>query len=133
MKTQFFGSALVITSSLKLEEIKTVAKYQPESLTLWDKDEDGNKEPVFSVLYVKGTNGTINEQGAIFSKASPEGFAQITELVSLPADTDPKEYVADNYGKALLSLAKFEEYFPAVVEELNATREAIMDGVEVVG
>lgn len=133
MKTQFFGSALVITSSLKLEEIKTVAKYQPESLTLWDKDEDGNKEPVFSVLYVKGTNGTINEQGAIFSKASPEGFAQITELVSLPADTDPKEYVADNYGKALLALAKFEEYFPAVVEELNATREAIMDGVEVVG
>lgn len=133
MKTQFFGSALVITSSLKLEDIKTVKKYQPGSLTLWDKDEDGNKTPVFSVLYKKDCNGAINEQGAIFAKESPEGFAQITELVSVPADTDPKEFVADNYGKALLALAKFEEYFPAVIDELNENRTKIMDGVEVVG
>lgn len=133
MKTQFFGSALVITSSLKIEDVKTVAKYQPESLILWDKDEDGNKEPVFSVLYMKDCNGAINEQGAIFSKESPEGFAQITELVTVPADKDVKEFVADNYGKALLALQKFEDYFPAVIDELNETRAKIMDGVEVVG
>lgn len=133
MKTQIFGSALVITSSIKLEDIKTVNKYQRDSLTLWDKDEDGNKTPVFSVLYKKDSKGTINEQGAVFSKESPDGYAQITEIVDIPKDKDPKDFVADEYGKALLALQKFEDYFPAVIDELNETRTKIMDGVEVVG
>lgn len=133
MKTQIFGSALVITSTIKLEDIKTVAKYQPESLVLWDKDEDGNKEPVFTALYLKDTAGAITPEGAVFSKESPDGFAQITEIVEIPKDKDPQEFVADNYGKALLGLSKYEDYFPGVIEELNATRERIMSGVEVVG
>lgn len=133
MKTQLFGSALVITSSIKLEDIKTVKKYNEKALTLYEKDEDGDKQPVFTALYKKDCDGTITENGAVFSKESPDGFAQITELVNIPKDTDPEDWIADNYGKALIGLAKYEEYFPAIIDELNATREKVKAGIEVVG
>lgn len=133
MKTTITGTACVITSALKLEDLKLLAKYNPSALTLYEKDEDGNKEPFFSVFVKPGCPGSINENGAVFGKASPEGFAQITMIVDAPADADLKEVVAEKCGKGLLKMAKFEEAIPAAVEALKAEKASILDSIEVVG
>ena len=41
------GDAVIVTSTMKLEDIKTIAKYRPKALTLMG-GEDG-KEPIFAV------------------------------------------------------------------------------------
>ena len=131
MKTTIIGSACVITSSVKLDDIKTLAKYKPNALTVWEKDEDDVKVPVFMAAVKEGFEGTIGENGAIFGKASPDGYAQITMLISAPKDADLKEFVAEKCGAGLLKLAKWEETVPAVIEELNAQKVAILDAIEV--
>lgn len=133
MKTSILGSAVVITSAIKLDDLKLVKKYKPEALTVWEKDEDGVKEPVFSASVFDGEEGTINECGVVFGKANPDGFAQITMLVKAPADKDIKELVADSIGGGLMKLKAFEEYLPGVVDTLNAEHEAILGSIEVAG
>ena len=133
MKTSILGSACVITSDIKLSDLKLVKKYKPEALTVWEKDEDGIKTPVFTAYVEEGEEGAINDCGVVFGKANPDGFAQITMLVKAPADKDVKEFVADSIGSGLMKLKAFEEYIPGVVEALNAEHEAILGSIEVAG
>ena len=130
MKTVITGTACVVTSAVKFEDYKLLAKYAPETLTAWEKDEEGVKTPVFSVFVKPGDAGSINENGAIFGKASPDGFAQITMIIDAPADEDLKDVVAETKGKGLLKLAKFEEGIPAAVSALKAEKAAILDAIE---
>lgn len=131
MKTTILGSACVITSSVKFDDLKTLAKYKPNALTVWEKDEDGVKTPVFMAAVKEGFEGTVGENGAIFGKASPEGYAQITMLVNAPKGADLKEFVAEQCGTGLLKLAKWEETVPAVIDALNADKAAVLDAIEV--
>ena len=134
MKTSILGSAVVITSDIKLSDLKLVKKYKPEALTVWEKDEDDIKTPVFSAYVEEGEEGAINTNGVVFGKANPDGYAQITMLVKkVPEGKDIKEVVADSIGAGLMKLAKFEEYLPGVVEALNAEHEAILNSIEVAG
>jgi len=132
MKTNILGSAIVITSAVKLDDIKTIKKYKPEALTVWEKDEDGIKTPVYTCEVKPGYEGNLGENGAVFGKASPEGYAQITMIAKIPEDKEPEDFVADTCGKALLKLAKWEEAIPAVIEQLNADRDAVLASIEVI-
>lgn len=130
MKTTILGSAAVITSAVKLEDIKTLAKYDPKALTMWEKDEDDVKIPVFSVVVKDGAEGAICDNGAIFGKESTEGFAQITMLTKVPKSSNPKDFVAEELGGALLKLAAWEETVPAVIADINARKEAVLASIE---
>ena len=46
------GEAVVVTSSMKLEDLETIAKYRPEALTL--KGGEDGKEPIFAISITKG-------------------------------------------------------------------------------
>ena len=126
-KVTVAGDAIVITSTLPLEDIKTVAKYRPKELTLYG-GEDG-KEPLFAI----GVGfESINQFGINFSTAArTEGKeAQIT--VSLPRDTkEPKDYISDTYGAALIALGKLEEKLPGVIAEIEAEKAAIQANIEI--
>ena len=76
------GDAVVITSALKLEDIKTIAKYNPKALTLMG-GEDG-KEPIFAIGVTNGP-GSINDVGASFGRESydDEKLAVITMVTVL--------------------------------------------------
>ena len=52
------GDAIVVTSAMKLEDIKTIEKYRPNALTLMGS-EDG-KEPIFAIGTTEGC-GNINQ------------------------------------------------------------------------
>ena len=47
-KIMVAGDAVVVTSDMKLEDIKLVKKYRPEALTLFE-GEGEEKEPVFKI------------------------------------------------------------------------------------
>ena len=57
------GDAVVVTSAMKLEDIKTIEKYRPKELVL--KGGEDGKEPIFGVGTTHGA-GSINAVGASF-------------------------------------------------------------------
>ncbi len=123
------GDAVVITSALKLEDIKTIAKYSPKALTLMGGD-DG-KEPIFAIGVTNGP-GSINDVGASFGRESydDEKLAVIT-MVTNGATGNVKEWVADRIGGAIMKLNALEAKLPAVLEELAGQKAAVMEAITV--
>ena len=126
--TKIVGNAAVITSTLKLEEIKKVEKSARKDALILKGGEDG-KTPVFRVGTGFG-DGTINAVGAEFANASRDGgYAQITLLI--PSDVEnAKKYVADKYGAALTNLAKVEEKLPEVISVIDAEYAALLETID---
>ena len=123
------GDAIVLTSELKLEDIKLVRKYQPKALTIYG-EKDGKEYPEFSIGAYNG-EGCITKDGITFGRASREGgFAQIT--LKMPEDDgDPKEVVADLIGGAVMKLRYLEGVIPDVIEDIEHEREAMLDMIEI--
>lgn len=123
------GDAVVVKSTLKLEEIQTVEKYRPNELVL--KGGEDGKEPIFAVGTTTGV-GNINEFGASFGSASHDDEKLATITLSATGITgDVKEWVADRIGGALVNLRKLEEKLPEVLEAIAAERTAIMSDISV--
>jgi len=121
------GDAVVITSELKLEDIKTVEKYRPKALVLLG-GEDG-KEPVF---VIGAGAGNINQYGAEFCGEARDGSGKACITLVMGGNTDDvKAAVADKFGAALVNIGKLEASIPAVLEEIKAEREAIMANISV--
>ena len=128
-KITIVGDAVVVTSTLKLEEYKTIEKYRPNALTLMG-GEDG-KEPVFHVS-VSGS-GVINQDGASFVSAThgEYGYATIT-MCACTESHDIKEWAADKLGAAIINLNKLEAQLPAVLDEINREKAEVMSNISVV-
>ncbi len=126
-KITIVGDAVVVTSTLKLEDLKLVGKYQPDALVL--KGGENGKEPIFAVK--AGTNPELGKFGAVFTGATRDdnGFATIT--LKAPEGEGLKEKVADLYGCALVNIGKLEEALPTVVDEINAQKESILGQISV--
>ncbi len=129
-KITITGQAVVVTSALKLEDIKTLKKYRPDALVL--KGGEDGKEPVF--MLAAGTMPEINQYGVCFTEESrnEDKLATLTIVTDYRGDKI-EEHVADRYGIAIANLNKLEAVLPGVLEEVKAEREAIMDNITVVG
>lgn len=125
------GDAVVVTSAMKLEDLRTIAKYRPEALIL--KGGEDGKEPVFAVSVTKG-NGEINKYGASFGSESHDDakLATITMTAGCADGEDIKEFVADCIGSAIIDLGNLEETLPSVLEEIIAEKAMVMDSISVV-
>ncbi len=124
------GDAVIFTSSLKLNDIKTVAKYRPDELVL--KGGENGKEPIFAVSAAEGT-GKINQYGVTFTQETRDGakLATLTVLAKGVGDGGMKEWVADQYGKALIYLNKLEAKLPGVLAEISAEKDSVMRNITV--
>lgn len=124
------GDAVVVTSSLKLEEIRTVEKYRPNELVL--KGGEDGKEPIFAIGVTDGC-GNINEVGASFGREThdEEKLASITMCTGAGITGDIKEWVAERIGGAIIKLNKLEEKLPAVLEEIEAENAEVMSNITV--
>lgn len=121
VKVTVAGDAMVVTSAIKFDDLKTVEKYRPEALTL--KGGKDGKEDIFKVGTTKGA-GSINTYGVSFKESRGDGhFAQIT--VMLPSVDDVKEYISDKYGVAIINLGAIEESLPSVVAGINEEKARI--------
>lgn len=128
------GDAAVIKSSMKFEELKTIAKYRAKALTLMG-GEDG-KEEIFRVdVGCPGESGNINKYGAVFNGESldGQGYATLTmSILGRPTDKDVKDYIADALGEALINLNALEAKLPAVLGEIAAQKEQVLANVSVI-
>lgn len=127
-KVTIVGQAVVVTSEMALEDIKTIKKHRPDALTL--KGGEDGKEPVFALSVGEGK---INKYGASFNEATRDEAkkATLTMTTSYNGD-DIENFVLDELGGAISYLNKLEETLPAVVEEINAERNAIKANIAVV-
>lgn len=124
------GDAVVVTSSLKLEDIRTIDKYRPKELIL--KGGEDGKEPIFAIGVTDGC-GNINEVGASFGREThdDEKLASITMCTGVGATGDIKAWVADRIGSAIINLNKLEDKLPAVLEEIEAEKAEVMSNITV--
>ena len=128
-KTKIFGDSVVITSSVKLADLKNVAKYAPKALTL--KGGEDGKEEIFLVCVGQSGSGSINEWGATFAPATRDAEGKATITMMIPASVEKaKEWMVENFGSALMNLAKVEEKLPEVIAQIAADKKAVEDSIE---
>ena len=100
------GDAVVVTSAMKLEDIKTIEKYRPKELVL--KGGEDGKEPIFGVGTTHGA-GSINAVGASFGSETRDDDKLACITLFLDGVTgDVKDWVADRLGAAIINLNKLE-------------------------
>lgn len=131
-KVTVTGNAVVITSSIKFEDMKIIKKYRPDALVLY-KGEGKEKEAIFKIGIGAGGNGDLNKYGATFCGAThDDAKLGVITLVHEFDGEDIKEEVSDFLGTSILNLNKLEAALPAAVEEIVAEKAAIMENVTLV-
>lgn len=131
-KIRTIGAAVVFTSDVKLEDIKFLAKYDPEALKLY-KGEGKEKELEF-VAAIGGEAGKVNAYGVEFAKTTndPDGKAQVTLMKTFGGKSgdELKGEIADAYGVAIKKLGELEATIPAALEKVKADRAAVIAQIE---
>jgi hypothetical protein len=123
------GSAIVLKSSVKFEELKTVEKYNKNALALTDPE---TNEVYFAIGTTTG-KGNINQFGVSFDTESRDTDKVACLTLEAPAgNVDLKEWIADKVGPALGYLNKIEETIPAALEKIAESRNEIMQSIEIV-
>ena len=118
------GNAFIVTSSAKLEDLRTIKKLRPKALELYEGT-GSEKKIVFAIGLTEKSAGHLNENGATFSPcASKDGNATITYNFT-GETTDIAAEVHDKFGLALLRLNTLEATFESVLEEIKADAEKI--------
>ncbi|MEG1554000.1 MAG: hypothetical protein RRZ64_06515 [Rikenellaceae bacterium] len=131
-KINVIGDALVVTSTMKMEDIKLLQKRQNEALVLKEENEQGELIPVFKVSY--GEKPILGTYGATFSGVARDGSGNATLTLGLPHGiSDVKQYIADEYGKALHCLNFLESCIATKITEYKKQEEKIMEQIVVEG
>lgn len=128
-KVLIAGDAMVITSSRTLEEIKTLEKYMPKALSLYEQDETGKAVEVFKVGSTEGA-GNINKFGASFGSASHDGNGYATITVIIPEGVeDAVAYASERVGYSVVKLNQVEEQFTNALSVVNAQKEEVLSNI----
>lgn len=123
------GDAAVITSSMKLEDIRLIKKYRPKALFL--KGGEDGKEDIFGIDVTDGS-GSVGKYGISFGKATRDDDKLAIVTVDI-ADCvgDIKEYITDKYGAILVNLNKLEAQLPAILDEVAAEKAEIASNISI--
>ena len=122
------GDAVVIVSSMKLEDLKKIQASKPDALVL--KDKDGNQEFAVST----GCHGEAGKYGVIFNAESNDGSGLACVTVARPAlaeDETIEDAIVDAYGAAITQLNAVEAGLPEVLKEIDKARAEIKSQVTV--
>ena len=122
------GDAMVVESAATLETLKTLEKYRPKALTLFDED---GKTEIFKVGTTTGTGG-IGAYGASFgSSAKNEGKKAIITTVIPAGVTDAEAYAEEAVGVAIIYLSRVEAQFAAALESVEAEKATVRESITV--
>ena len=131
-KIVIVGDAMVVTSAKTLEAIKTLEKYKPKALCLFDKDEESGKMvEVFRVASAKG-EGSINQYGASFGSVTHDEAKNATITMQIPANTENVEaYAYEKLGAAIAMLNRVEAQIDGAVQAVAQEKEAFKQNITV--
>lgn len=128
-KIKIIGDAMAVISSCTLEDIRTLEKYSPKSLSLYETNDEGHKEEVFRVASTTG-KGSINQYGASFSSTTHDEEKRAVITLCIPQDVeDAKEYAADQVGYAVMKLNQVEEQIPSALRQVEAERSEVLANI----
>lgn len=131
-KITIAGDSIVVTAGVTLATLKSLEKYRPKALYLYDYDDDGNRTEAFRVA--TGTNGIINGNGAVFASETHDDAKLATITMAIPAGTaDAVEYAADKLGRALTMLNEVEAGIAEAVAEVEEEKRKVRELIQVVG
>jgi hypothetical protein len=125
---KILGDAAVVTSTLKVSDIKKLITFSPKSLDLVDAE---TKEPIFGVR-LGLANGSLNAHGVTYNGENARGFATATLFIPV-GTTKKKDYITEIYGNAILTLNKAEESIIAATATVEADIAAINGAITVEG
>ena len=126
-KITVVGDAVIVTSSMKLEDLKTIQKYRPQALVL--KGGEDGKEAIFRLGVTEGV-GNINKYGAEFTGEARDGSGLATITLECTAgNNDIKNVIVDEIGYPVAILNKLEAGLPEVLSEVKAEREAVVSNI----
>lgn len=130
-KITIAGEAVVVTSGIKLEDYRKVAKYRPEALKL--KGGEDGKQTIFQVFPLGHGAGSINKNGAEFATAThdEQKLACITMMYTGKPGMDIKDIVADEIGAGVMLLNKLEATLPDVLQAIDAEKAEILENITV--
>lgn len=129
-KIKVVGDVMVVESTQTLESIKTLEKYNPKALCLYEVDDDGKKQVTFRVATTP-SKGSINQYGAAFGSTSHDDRGVATITMALPDGVeDAKEYVAEAVGLAIVKLNKVEEQFAEALAQVESDKAAVLENIE---
>lgn len=132
MNAKIVGTALVVTSSVKTEEIKELAARCPDALNLYEGEGD-KKNMIFNVSLSRDGDAELQDFCIVFNGSTHDAAKKATATVMLRGDLgpDPKETIADIYGVCLKNLKKWEEGVPAAMTKVRADHAALVGLIEV--
>ena len=132
MKMTLVANTVVITSTLKVEEIELLQKYEPDGLVI--KDEE-TKETLFVVATAKTAKGSLGVYGVEFNGKTrdEDGFATFSEVLeNLPDDIEKaKDAIVLKYGKGIKKLNDYEAVIKDRASQVKSSIAQVADGIEV--
>lgn len=131
MKLTITGDAYALTSAIKVSDIELLKKYNPDALTVKDKD---GKQTVFGVSYSEG-KANVAAFGVTFGGKTRDenGYATITGVIptGFASAEAAKDFVAETFGGVVAYLEQLEKSVPNAAEAVATERKKLVDSITV--
>ena len=130
-KVNVVGNVMVVTSKLKLEDLKKLQNYYPDSLCI--SDDNG-------IVYYKvcvGSEQSISQYGICFldTTSDPNGYAACTlplpSSVGAHTGAQLQNYIATTYGASLVGLNEIESRLESVIQDVLEKEEMIKSQITI--
>ena len=128
MKIQVLQNTMVITSALKVDQIKELLANNRAALAI--SDEEGNE--IFSVAYSK-VGGSANKYGISFNTVGENGEAVLAVQVIVRDRATIKEDLAKQFREVLIYLPKIEVQAVTALEAMAVEIAELENNIEVIG
>ncbi len=134
MQIQIVANTFVVTSAIKVEDIKLLQKYNPNGLAITTKEGDIERD-VFRIAYEEGKD-TVSGFGMVFGGTSrgTEGFATFTGTLETGlSDDKAKDYVAEKLGGVIGYVKTLETSVPRAAKAIRDAKADLVSKISVVG
>lgn len=126
-KITTLGDSVQIKTTITLNELVKVKRYEPEALTI--RDEDGN--PVFTVSY---GDASLSAYGICFSSTDAEDnmFLTLVNPVQDHSDKEAeKQAILEEFAPIIAKLNVLEVNIMGIVKELDVIESSVAESIEV--
>ena len=128
MKAKITDGVYTITTKIKAEDLKKLAKYRPNAFQL--KDDKGNVKYIATLN--ETSEGSVNKNGIIFNEVNAQGYVQLTKCFERPVNMDKRQDTfKDIYMPCAENLNKIEEQILEEIKNLKEYEEKILENIVV--
>lgn len=128
MKLTITADAYALTSTIKVQDIELLKKYNPDALNVKDKD----NKVVFGVSYSEG-KPSVAPFGVTFGGKTRDenGYATITGTIpsDLKTAEAAKEFVAEKFGGVVAFLETLEKSIADAAKTVADNRKKLVDSI----